>query len=482
MTYSLPEVLEPDDFGCVKIYYPKHAGYLRAVLSAISYLQRWYAWERDDAHGGKTAAAKFREAYGLTVNSILAGEGCDSVPDSEPIPICKIEDLLIRATGTPSAEGDDDDMGQVVTDVTIENGKLVVWFGPCCSKILGDATVLKDTTDLSEQLPEEYQPENYAGDISCQKAHAMTVHLWRMAELLCQTPTFDEGMGSDLKSAYADISFDQLDLIGAYLGWVASEILFLGWSVNDTDFKTIRCKLNAVFTDRWSITSDEFKAMKAVVDGNLSLEKAAIFHGIIDAVGPGDWNKLALQAAMTAQSVDCLCPDQEFSPVYDFPTGTTWAYLFDFAVDDYSEWWSLYNQAANVGYVPGVGYKMTGVPYDLAVLQLDAYCTDEDSTTGLNYVKVFLDERPTGGSEVRWGNTLHVNSVDTIQDLALPMALTWEYRAPPPGLGFPFESVFLYRSYTIKGEQNVSGNMVIRAVVLSGVGTPPMAGAPAILT
>lgn len=480
MKFNIPS---PDDISaasngeltCFRILWPNTREW-RAILGGLLWLMaRGRTWNETTGSVRDVQTAGYR-LFGLnypltecnhTADGDNGGRDCSGGGD------CLGSGILVEG---------EDDMGQVVTDVAIVEGKLRVYFGPCCWKDLGDATDLKDTTDLSEQLPEEYQPENYAGDISCQKAHAMTVHLWRMAELLCQTPTFDEGMGSDLKSAYADISFDQLDLIGAYLGWVASEILFLGWSVNDTDFKTIRCKLNAVFTDRWSITSDEFKAMKAVVDGNLSLEKAAIFHGIIDAVGPGDWNKLALQSAMTAQSVDCLCPDQEFSPVYDFPTGTTWAYLFDFAVDDYSEWWSIYDQQANEAYVPGVGYKMTDVPYDLSVLQLDAYCTDEDNTTGLNYIKVFLDERPSGGTEVRWGNMVHVNSVERNQDLALPMALAWEYRAPAPGIGYPFESVFLYRSYTIKGEHNVSGNMVIRAVVLSGVGTPPMAGAPTILS
>lgn len=187
MTYKLPEVLSPDEFGCVRIYYPKHAGYLRAVLSAVSYLQHWYAWERDEYKGGKTAAEKFREAYGLTIEDILAGKTCDGTPDNDQPPICKIEDLLIRASGAPSSDTEgEEDMGQIVTDVTIENGKLTVWYGPCCSKVLGDASSLTSTVDDTENVPDELQPEETGNDRTCQKAWNIVNHLFTMLDLLEQ--------------------------------------------------------------------------------------------------------------------------------------------------------------------------------------------------------------------------------------------------------------------------------------------------------
>lgn len=76
MKYPLPTNLEPEETSCMRVYYPNDPGFRQALLGAISSLQNWYVWQRDDAESGKRAAARYRLAFTQTVNSILAGEGC----------------------------------------------------------------------------------------------------------------------------------------------------------------------------------------------------------------------------------------------------------------------------------------------------------------------------------------------------------------------------------------------------------------------
>lgn len=224
-------------------------------------------------------------------------------------------------TGSSSGDSEEGDMGQVVTDVQIVNGKLRVFFGPCCYKDLGSVSDLVDTTDRSSDLPEDLQPENNPLDVRCQKAHAITGHIWDMVNLLCVPPTF-KGCGGELKAAYPDISFDQADLIVAFAHWASTALKFIGTDFNDTNFRLFKCQLYGVFEDTWAISSDEFNAMKTVARNTLPASEGYIVINLINAVGPGDWNNLAFASAANADEENCECPGA-VTPTFD-PLTDSW--------------------------------------------------------------------------------------------------------------------------------------------------------------
>ena len=75
----------------------------------------------------------------------------------------------------------DDDMGQVVTDVTIENGVLTVWFGPCCSRALSDF----QAGSIASTLPDEpLKPPGGDAPVysACGKATAVVAAVWAVLD------------------------------------------------------------------------------------------------------------------------------------------------------------------------------------------------------------------------------------------------------------------------------------------------------------
>lgn len=298
-----PEALQEGLEGpltCFKVMLPNNTEY-RALLGGLLWLLtrgRTY----DERSGVIREAQRvgyriFEASYPLReCDSACVEKECDCDP-------CQ------TGRGGAILEGEETDMGQVVTDVQIVDGKLRVFFGPCCWHDLGSAADLIDATDRTGDLPNDVQPDNNDKDVRCQKAYGIASHVFNMAALLCQAPdSFVLGLYHDLMAAYPSVSFDRTDLALAWAEWAAYTGAGLDFDDGSPAFKRYVCNLRAAFENTWGISSDEFKAMKSSLGSAVDLVTDAIMHGLIDAVGPGDWNDIALALALVPDEFDCTCP------------------------------------------------------------------------------------------------------------------------------------------------------------------------------
>lgn len=76
--YPIPDPVDPAALRCIKVYVPSDPLYIGAFFHSLSYFSNWYAFERDDLHRGKDAAAVWQAALDLTRAAFEAGEGCES--------------------------------------------------------------------------------------------------------------------------------------------------------------------------------------------------------------------------------------------------------------------------------------------------------------------------------------------------------------------------------------------------------------------
>jgi len=317
MTYALPQDVEPEGLGCVRVYYPDNPGFLRALLSAVSYLGNWYAWERDDEKRGKDAAASWRVAYNQTVEDLLAGKTCGG--ESTPPEIVTIIEQVCGG----AIIMEDDMGGQVVTDVTYEDGQLYVWFGPCCKQAVAGFSVEQWTnTGTTKVRGQEVTggvsevggelPAGAEADIACQKAGWLVVNLLQMAELVAMAVnnvTYTLKPFGPLYEAYPWISFDIVDLSVAVAVAGVSELLpFFESGISSTEARRMACRLASAFDDEWSLSSAEADLLYKIVREEAPAGADVFLGRIMAAVGNGDWNKLATMAAAWPTVFDCTCP------------------------------------------------------------------------------------------------------------------------------------------------------------------------------
>ena len=108
--YPLPSgVLGADELVCQLVYLPDRDEYWQALLAAIHFMSTWIAWEPDDDHRAKDAAANWREAFEFTI-------GCWRMTCLEEI--TDRMDIMIDLLGTQVACCDSTTIGPVITVIT----------------------------------------------------------------------------------------------------------------------------------------------------------------------------------------------------------------------------------------------------------------------------------------------------------------------------------------------------------------------------
>lgn len=64
--FLLPSIVDPESDICIAVHIPNEPQYLRAFWGVYERLGYWFSWERDDAHTGKDAAARWRASVART--------------------------------------------------------------------------------------------------------------------------------------------------------------------------------------------------------------------------------------------------------------------------------------------------------------------------------------------------------------------------------------------------------------------------------
>lgn len=348
--YLLPENVNPGVYRCIKVFYPDDPAYRRAVLGAISYLQSWFAWDRDDALTGKEAAAEFRIAYGMTQDAILKGEGCDDGPVPAPPEIITIVQTL---GGGPAVE--DDELMPCI-DITnllkIEGGKLYGRDSCCEWKEIGTLEAQQ------ESIPDDFGGPD-ATYSACGKATAIVDAIYLVAGGM-----FDASGGSPFfyvsttQAAYPAVDLKDKYVIEGVLNCAAAKLLPdpLGEEELLDEFAkaTIICKLvNSLSSTAADLTADDYAAINAAFNQNVSLIETGIFGAAANALGKAALNNIAKAGALDL-TADCDCPRIGI----DDPTigwTNSWKYFFDFSgyTDPTSKGWTL--GAGGSQWVPGQG-------------------------------------------------------------------------------------------------------------------------------
>lgn len=108
--YPLPDGdLGSDEIVCQLVYLPDRDAYWQAFFSSYQFLCNWLAWQRDDDHRGKDAAANWREAFELTMECWRMSCMTD---------ITDRMDIMIDLLGNQLACCDSWTVGPVITVVT----------------------------------------------------------------------------------------------------------------------------------------------------------------------------------------------------------------------------------------------------------------------------------------------------------------------------------------------------------------------------
>lgn len=317
-----------DDAGnleCLRIMWPASQEW-RAVLTGLIYsLTRGRSW---DARTGVVKDAQ--SAAWELFNANFPWLDCANSSENEGGGASQCGGAILVV--------EDEDMGQVVTDVTVnESGQLVVWFGPCCSRAVGITldSLAATSDDRDADLPDEYNPETTSQDVRCQKAGIITRNLSNMANLLLQylANPLVAGYRSLLTAEYPNVSFDWIDMANAFVVLLVSEISDDGLSDVSHEMSTYKCNLAAQFANTWTVTAEDFTLMKTALHSAFDLDSDALLHAIIDSVGRGDWGNIVAAEIATSSVYDCGCPETPipaYDPVLQVPSGMDWLYDIDF--------------------------------------------------------------------------------------------------------------------------------------------------------
>ena len=125
---ALPENINPDEDMCIKVFIPADPEYLTALRSMLTYLGKWYAWERDPLKRGKDAAKRWVRADLKTIAALQRGDFCDG----ETVPLTNSQ--IVKACGGVVVIEGEDDMAITKVWIDYDTSELVVESGQCCAE------------------------------------------------------------------------------------------------------------------------------------------------------------------------------------------------------------------------------------------------------------------------------------------------------------------------------------------------------------
>lgn len=133
-SYLLPENPNPEEDGCLLVFYPDDPAFRRALIGSLMHLEKWVAYERDEAHTALIAANRFKQSnqrtlatleildcellselaedeMSITVNNNVScgqcgGSGCSCEPNITPDPTQTPPEVTNEIPNLPTQEDD----------------------------------------------------------------------------------------------------------------------------------------------------------------------------------------------------------------------------------------------------------------------------------------------------------------------------------------------------------------------------------------
>jgi hypothetical protein len=315
----IPNDWDDAKWHCVSIQWPDSTLWDAVLLGWLSLPKRHELWE--GLPGDVLAAQEI--GWDIWLKNGLLPPCAPAVPAPEP------EIIYIPAGG--GSDESEDDMGQVVTDVTLNTaGQIVVWFGPCCSKVL-------DIPLVKPEITPPYEGQDPAPTYSaCGKASALVDLLYEAVDRIWETKADppNEWVG-DIEDYFpGNDDLDDNFIIGSYLANIFYDETFGDYIdlVQEDQKQSLKCQWLKIMTaDSSGVTREQYDRMHAVLDVIYGLPEAYIFGQAMEIFGPHDMSNIAMLMS-TDVAANCDCPEV---PVPEAPL--TWP--------DYG-WFHLVNFAA----------------------------------------------------------------------------------------------------------------------------------------
>ena len=314
-TIDLPDNVEIEGFRCVKVWIPDSDGYESALHSLLTYLNNWFAWQRDEEKRGKEAAQHWRTAYRLTIEDFLSGNNCDNCEDGEDGEECEeCASCQQYAISDQLAEAAMSLCGYNPKAFKIEEG--FFWVKDFCGEWVSIGEITLKANDSPQQNPlsgTDEEPDEWS---TCGKAAVLIDVLAGMV----QAAIDNEGLSGGFEHAIRDVEtrvtmgreqiwtlFPQISILR---GLFADDRL-----INDFMVLEMKCRA-AVGMEDTDVGSDAevafiFSSVKSAIAAESTPDELLLIYPLWQRMGQiiGD-NDLKWLVALGASdfSQDCTCP------------------------------------------------------------------------------------------------------------------------------------------------------------------------------
>lgn len=351
MRLPIPNDWDSASWECYQIVWPQSVKWTAVLLGLLSQPMRGRTWDE------RTGIIRDVQAVGwdiwarnaLLPSCVVCPDDDDDGSDCSP-PYSPDAPMVGYGSGLDSEECD---MGQVVTDVTVVNGHLVVWFGPCCSRDLG---LLSDIGLPSEgaDIDVPWEPSNPGGVVysACSKSWGIVEAVYEIIEASFsaanELPWKMVGYVEDAVGYDLDNNWLLMLLANVTIGvWVGKG--YLSDVYDQVEQERIAARVVELFSDDSSgvPTDTLFEQIKGAFKAEIwPSTKWQLFDQAINALGRHDMDTVA-KLASTTRNVNCDYPALPSELFADFAVGRPWRYVWDFR--DGSQGWEVQDGQVTAG-------------------------------------------------------------------------------------------------------------------------------------
>jgi hypothetical protein len=294
MQMPIPQDWDGDDWRCVEVWWPNSPLYIGILQGLLTDLTRGRFWDASTGSIKSAQAIAFEIfARNLPLNPCRVCPGDGEQPSDGP------------SEGGGVVIEECDDMGQVVTDITIEGGVLYKWFGPCCKIPVG--TIPGNSVNIPDG-DDNFPPPEEEPFYTCRKA-------WYMADWLIQVAGKVYTVSDDLIPLPTAVMLE-FPQITFHIGYLINALQKAGdvdadeWQESDQEFyrQTLACRwVPLLENDTSGLTDDQWDAMRTVAETAFGADVGEMLEQTMLAIGQGDLSDLGL-SGLYDDNVDCTCP------------------------------------------------------------------------------------------------------------------------------------------------------------------------------
>jgi len=355
--FIIPSDWDGETFECLEVQWPASESWRVMFRSLLYLLTRGRTWDRDtglivDAQA--EAWAIYDRNFPLTFCADCGQQSEDD--DAPPCPTCSGGSLVVIG---------DLEMGGVVTDVTLENGRLYVWFGKCCKVEVGAIDDLQTETTITDEEVEPPADEPVIDDIewfACGKASHLVERLEDMGRAAWDNRSTPYNVRNAILAANPGFSVSMTDITALWInmiGLMAIEGVTDADIFNSEFLSDWKCFANQLLEDDGgTFSATEFALFQGYPTGWALFSEspdievifdvwvAAFWALVCDILGRDRMGQLMLQKA--TEEGDCSDCGGEVPAEFDFDL------TYDFLVDD-QDW----VQEDGDGWLVDVGWRGT---------------------------------------------------------------------------------------------------------------------------